>query len=86
MFRQYATREWFNLAKRHSFKSARALKAKAKSANAAKQIKNAQLHHITLPANHSAASPLIAHAILCRRTRSACHSEVSVQFNRLAQM
>jgi hypothetical protein len=45
MFRQYAAREWFNLAKRHGFKTARSFKPKAKPANAGKQVQNTQLEH-----------------------------------------
>lgn len=44
MFRQNAAGEWFNFAEGDGFKPACPLKAKAKAADAAEQVKDAQLH------------------------------------------
>jgi hypothetical protein len=45
MLRQHAAGERFNLAEGDGFKAARALKAKAETANAAEQVKDAKLLH-----------------------------------------
>tara|TARA_R110000822_G_scaffold307480_1_gene434582 strand:+ start:1406 stop:1684 length:279 start_codon:yes stop_codon:yes gene_type:complete len=48
MFSQNLAREWLYFAECYGFKSARAFKAKAKSADAAEKIKDAQFfHHFT---------------------------------------
>ena len=48
VFRQHAPAEWINLAEGDRLKTARALKAKAETANAAEQVKDAELAHSTL--------------------------------------
>ena len=48
MLRQHLAREFFNLAKGHGLKSARAFEAKRKAADARKQIKH--LKHYNHPA------------------------------------
>jgi hypothetical protein len=48
VFCQHAPAEWVDLAEGDGFEAARALKAKAETANAAEQVKNAELAHNTL--------------------------------------
>jgi hypothetical protein len=49
MLLQDGSGEWFNFTERHRLKSTSALQAKAKAANAAKQIKNLEGRHLRLP-------------------------------------
>jgi hypothetical protein len=45
VLRQHTPAEWVDLAEGHGFEAARALQAKAETANAAEQVKNAELAH-----------------------------------------
>ena len=46
MLRQYPLAERIDLAKRHGFKSARALKAARETADAGKQVQDFELFHV----------------------------------------